>query len=112
MAVSGLASIILLWGSQSTLRGVIGFVLAVMSCPTLPLFGFPVSSSGSELLIVIASSAALWIALGYVAVRRSTSRAVAGWPEWRKEWLRLAIGVWIGSLLGFAVAAILLTIDF
>jgi hypothetical protein len=112
MAATGAASIIALWGSQSTARGLIGFVLAVVSCPTLPIFGFPLASGGAKWLAVIASSAAVWAAVGFVAARRSTTRAVAGWPEWRREWLRLAIGIWIGSFIGFAIAAIILTVDF
>lgn len=112
MAAAGLMSALVLWGSQSTVRGVIGFILAVVACPTLPIVGFPISSGVSKWLIAIASSAVLWMILGYVATRRSTKRAVAGWPEWRSEWLRLAVGVWIGSFIGFAIAAILLTVDF
>lgn len=112
MAIFGLLSSLFLWGSQSTLRGVIGFVLAILSCPTLPLFGFPVSSRGTMWIAVLISSAALWIAIGTLAARRATSRAVAGWREWRREWLRLAIGLWIGAFAGLAIAAILLTVDF
>lgn len=111
MAVSGLFSLLVLWGSQSTVRGLIGFVFAVIACPTLPLIGFPVSSGSGRWLLVIASSAALWAGLGVLAARRARSRAVAGWPEWRREWLRMAIGVWIGAFVGFAIAAIFLTVD-
>lgn len=112
MALSGLLSIVVLWGSQSTIRGIVGFVLAVMSCPTLPVFGLPMSTGTGRWLAAIASSALLWGVVGFIAARRSTTRAVAGWREWRREWLRLAIGVWVGSLVGFAIAAILLTVDF
>jgi hypothetical protein len=112
MAAAGVASMIALWGSQSTARGLIGFVLAVLSCPTLPVFGFPLATGSTKWLAVIASSAALWAAVGFVAARRSTTRAVAGWPEWRREWLRLAVGIWIGSFIGFAIAATILTVDF
>jgi hypothetical protein len=112
MTVVGIASMFVLWGSQSTLRGVIGFALAVVSCPTLPVFGFPLASGGTKWFAVIASSAALWALVGFIAARRSTTRAVAGWPEWRREWLRLAVGIWVGSFVGFAIAAIILTVDF
>ncbi|MFM8857360.1 MAG: hypothetical protein ACKOI2_09185 [Actinomycetota bacterium] len=112
MTVAGVASMLTLWGSQSTIRGLVGFVLAVLSCPTLPIFGFPLATGGGKWLAVIVSSAAVWMAVGFVAARRSTTRAVAGWPEWRREWFRLAIGIWIGSLIGFAIAAIILTVDF
>lgn len=112
MAIAGLMSMLVLWGSQSTLRGVIGFALAVLACPTLPLFGFPISTGGGRWLAVIASSAVLWASLGVLAARRATSRAVAGWSEWRREWLRTAIGVWIGAFIGFAIAAVVLTVEF
>lgn len=112
MAASGLLSILFLWGSQSTLRGIIGFALAIVSCPTLAAFGFPVTSSGSMWIAVVVSSAALWIAIGSLAARRATDRAVAGWREWRREWLRLAVGIWVGSVVGLAIAALLLTVDF
>lgn len=112
MAASGLASMLFLWGSQSTLRGVIGFALAIVACPTLAAFGFPVTSSGSMWIATVISSAVVWIAIGSLAARRATDRAVAGWREWRGEWLRLAIGIWIGSIVGLAIAALLLTVDF
>lgn len=112
MAITGILSALILWGSQSTIRGIIGFVLALMSCPTSVVFGFPVTTGGARWMAVIVSSAAIWAATGFVAARRSTSRAVAGWSEWRREWLRLAIGIWIGALVGLALAAILLTVDF
>ncbi len=112
MIAFGLMSMLVLAGSQSSVRGVIGFALAVFACPTLPLFGFPLSTGGGRWLAVIASSAVVWAALGHLAARRSTSRAVAGWPEWRREWLRLAIGVWVGAFIGFAIAAVVFTVDF
>lgn len=112
MTVSGLVSLVILWGSQSTLRGVVGFTLAIVSCPTLPIFGFPVTDGSIRWVAVLASSAAVWIAVGALASRRATSRAVAGWPEWRREWFRLAFGIWIGTLIGFAIAGVFLTVDF
>lgn len=112
MTVGGLVSVIALWGSQSTLRGLIGFALAIMSCPTLPIIGLPFVSGGMRWFVAIISSAVVWIAVGALSARRATSRAVAGWPEWRREWLRIAIGIWIGSFAGFVVAGILLAVDF
>lgn len=111
MTAFGCGAIIALWGSQSPLRGAIGFVLAVMACPTLPVLGFPVTTGSGSWAAVIATSAMVWMALGHLAGRRATSRPVAGWPEWRREWLRLAIGVWVGSLIGFAIAGVLLTVE-
>jgi lysylphosphatidylglycerol synthetase-like protein (DUF2156 family) len=111
MAAAGAASMLVLRGSQSTVRGLVGFVLAVVSCPTLPVFGFPLATGGAKWLAVIASSAAVWATVGFIAARRSTNRAIAGWREWRREWFRLAIGIWIGSLVGFAIAASILTVD-
>jgi hypothetical protein len=36
---------------------------------------------------------------------------VTSWPEWRREYVRLSIGVWAGALLGLGVAATLLSVN-
>ena len=106
-----LLSALLLVGSDSAWRGVPGFVLAVSALPTLPMTGIPVMGGGVRWSIAIVTSAIVWFVIGTVAARRSSSRAVASWPEWRREWLRLAIGVWLGALVGIAVAGTLLSVN-
>lgn len=112
MAGAGVLGSLVLWNSQSAIRGILGFALAIVSCPTLPLFGLPVTNGSGRWLGAIATSAVLWFGVGTLAARRSTVKAVAGWREWRREWLRLATGTWIGAFVGFAIAAIVLTVDF
>lgn len=110
MAVLGAISAVMLWGSQSTVRGIAGFVLAVLACPTLAIAGLPIRSGTSAWLIAVVSSALVWMVLGFVAARRSTLRAVSSWPEWRREWLRLAVGLWAGAFIGFGIAGALVLI--
>lgn len=106
----GLAAAVLLTGSESAWRGIPGFVLAIMSLPTLPLTGIPVMGGALRWLVAIVTSALVWVFLGVIAARRSTSRPLTGWREWRREWLRLATGVWVGALIGIGVAATFLSV--
>ena len=108
---TGLVAAILLTGSDSAWRGIPGFVLAIMSLPTLPLTGIPVMGGALRWLVAIVTSAIVWMFLGLVAARRSTSRPLTGWREWRREWLRLAVGVWAGALIGIGVAATFLSVN-
>ena len=107
----GLLAALLLLGSSSAVRGIPGFILAIVAIPTLPLFGVPVMGGTTRWLLAILTSAALWAFVGHVAAQRSTMRVASSWPEWRREWTRLSIGVWIGSMLGLGVAAIALGIN-
>lgn len=106
-----LVAAVLLVGSDSAWRGVPGFVLAIVALPTLPMTGIPVMGGGVRWIVAILSSAAIWFVIGAVAARRSSRRAVASWPEWRREWIRLAVGIWIGALVGIAVAGTVLSVN-
>lgn len=106
-----LVAALLLVGSDSVWRGVPGFVLAIVALPTLPMTGIPVMGGSVRWLVAIVTSAAVWFVVGTVAARRSSSRAVASWPEWRREWARLAIGIWAGALVGIAVAGTVLSVN-
>ncbi|MEY3617506.1 MAG: hypothetical protein RL726_204 [Actinomycetota bacterium] len=107
----GLVAAMLLVGSDSAWRGAPGFVLALASIPTLPVFGVPVMGGTIRWILAIATSLVLWFAIGTLAARRSTSRVVTSWPEWRREYVRLSIGVWAGALVGLGVAATLLSVS-
>lgn len=114
MATAGSIAIvaaILLVGSQSAWRGVPGFVLAIVALPTLPMTGIPVMGGTSRWFVAIASSAAVWFVVGAVASRRAASRPLSSWPEWRREWLRLAFGIWLGALVGIALAGTILSVN-
>lgn len=107
----GLVAAMLLVGSESAWRGAPGFILAVASIPTLPLFGVPVMGGTTRWALAVVTSSMLWFAIGTLAARRSTSRVVTGWPEWRREYVRLSVGVWVGALVGLAVAATVLSVN-
>ncbi len=109
--VMALVAAVLLVGSDSAWRGIPGFVLAIAAIPTLPMTGIPVMGGSLRWLLAIASSAVMWFVIGAVSARRSSSRAIASWPEWRREWLRLAVGVWAGALVGIAVAGTVLSVN-
>lgn len=102
--VSGIVGLVLLHGSTSTWRGLVGFVATLVAAPTAPVVGLPVVGGSGRWALALSSSAVLWCALGIVAARRSTRRMAASWPEWRKEWLRLAFGAWAGALIGIALS--------
>jgi hypothetical protein len=90
------------------LLGVIGFLLLVMAAPTLSVLGVPAVTSPVIYAAGAATSVVLWLVIGRLAARRATRRAVASWPEWRREFLPLAAGVWFGALLALALAAFVL----
>ena len=109
--VIGIFAALLLIGSSSAIRGIPGFILAIIAIPTLPLFGVPVMGGTVRWLLAIVSSAVLWAFVGRLAAQRSTIRAISSWPEWRREWTRLSVGVWVGAMFGLGVAAIALGIN-
>jgi hypothetical protein len=99
-AIGGL----LLWGSTSAARGLTGFIFLVMGVPVLPLLGVPAEGGSNRYLLAAVASVVLWLAIGWVAARRATRLAVAGWAEWRREYLPLAIGVWVGAAAALVIA--------
>ena len=109
--VIGIFAALLLIGSSSAIRGIPGFILAIIAIPTLPLFGVPVMGGTVRWLLAIVSSAVLWAFVGHLAAQRSTISAISSWPEWRREWTRLSVGVWVGAMFGLGVAAIALGIN-
>jgi hypothetical protein len=110
-ACIGIFAALLLIGSSSAIRGIPGFILAIIAIPTLPLFGVPVMGGTVRWLLAIVSSAVLWAFVGHLAAQRSTISAISSWPEWRREWTRLSVGVWVGAMFGLGVAAIALGIN-
>lgn len=108
-ALVGLAALAVLWGSDSPVRGVLGLVLAVAAAPLLPLFGAP-AVGGARVLAGIVASGVLWMVLGSWAARRATRTPVSSWPEWRREYRRLALGAATGGVLALVLAAVGLTL--
>lgn len=95
---------LLLWNSNSATRGLTGFVLLVMGAPVLPLLGVPAEGGSTRYLIAAVASGVLWLGIGWIAGRRAARLPVAGWAEWRREYLPLAIGVWVGAAAALIIA--------
>ncbi len=94
-------------GNDSTIRGVVGFLLAMFAAPMLLVAGVPLTSSNTARVAAVGASAAMWLLIGVVAARRATRRPVASWRDFWREYLWLAAGVWLG-VVGALVAANLL----
>jgi hypothetical protein len=105
--VLGLISWLLIRDNASTAKGVGGFVLGVLAAPGLLVAGIPLSST-SRYGPAILGSLALWLVLGAVAAWRATRRPVAGWWEFWREYLWLAIPTWVGVLAALLVANLVL----
>ena len=103
-AVLGALSMLLLRDNQTTVRGVLGFVTAVLAAPGLLVAGVPMAGSTGLYLAAAAASALMWLLVGAVASARATRRPVATWGDFWKEYLWLAGGVWLG-VFGSLVAA-------
>jgi hypothetical protein len=98
---------LLLRNNESTARGVLSFLFAVLAAPGLLVAGVPLSGSPGSHPLAIAGSVILWLALGVVASRRATREPAASWRDFWRDYLWLAGGVWIG-VVGALVAANLL----
>jgi hypothetical protein len=105
--VLGLLSWLLIRNSASTAKGVGGFVLGALAAPGLLVAGIPLSAT-SRYVPAILGSIVLWVALGALAAWRATRRPVAGWREFWREYLWLAIPTWAGVLAALLVANLVL----
>jgi hypothetical protein len=110
-SILALLAAMLLIGSESAWRGAPGFILAVAAAPTLPVFGVPVMGGTVRWTLAVLTSLVGWYAIGHLAAKRSTRRVVTSWPEWRREYVRLAVGVWFGAIVGLGVAATVLSVN-
>lgn len=91
-----------------SLFGMIGYLVLVIALPVLSIAGVPAVSALTSYIVATVVSAAIWFALGQISAIRATQRAIAGWPEWVREFRPLAIGVAIGAVLALALSAIVL----
>jgi hypothetical protein len=92
----------------SSLLGMVGYLVLVIALPVLSIAGVPAISTLASYTIATLASAAIWFGLGQVSAIRATRRAVAGWPEWVREFRPLAIGVAIGAVMALALSGIVL----
>ncbi len=101
----GALGLFLLRGNtDSTVRGVVGFLLAVLAAPGLLVAGAPLNSGTGVYAAAVIGSAVVWLLLTIVATRRATRTPVATWGDFWKEYLWLAGAVWLG-VVGALVAA-------
>ena len=102
--VLGVASLLLLRNNTSTVRGVLGFLTAVLAAPGLLVAGAPMKGGTGLYLAAAVGSVVLWVLIGIAATARATRRPVATWGDYWKEYLWLAGAVWLG-VVGALVAA-------
>lgn len=107
---AGLGAAVALWGSAVWWRGVVGVLLAVTAAPLLPVAGVPATNDTQRMVVAVMASAAVWWVLGWVAARRSTAVPGASWPEWRRDFGRLAVGFVLGGWAALALAAVVVGI--
>ncbi len=97
--VLGVLALLLLRGHSSLVRGVAGFLTAVFAAPGLLVAGVPLRSGRDVYLGAVVGSALLWMVLGAIAARRATRLPVASWRDFWREYLWLAVGVWLGVVV-------------
>ena len=97
--VLGAVALLLLRSHTSLVRGVAGFLAAVLAAPGLLVVGAPLRSGRGVYLAAIVGSAVLWMLIGAIAARRATRVPVASWRDFWREYLWLAIGVWLGVVV-------------
>lgn len=97
-ALLGAVGWVLLQSPSSTAKGVGGFALAVFAAPGLLVAGVPLSSGARTYLLAAVGSAVMWFVLGVIASRRATRRPVCSWRDFWREWMWLAVGVWVGVI--------------
>ena len=97
--ILGLISLLLLRGHTSLVRGVLGFVTAILAAPGLLVAGAPLRSGRSVYLGAVVGSALLWMIVGVIAARRATRMPAASWRDFWREYVWLAAGVWLGVVV-------------
>ena len=107
-ACLGVVALLLVHSNGGTVRGVLGFLLAVMAAPTLLVAGVPLASGTIVVLLALAAGALMWFALSTVAVRRATRTPVATWADFWREYAWLAGAVAAGAVLALVAANLVL----
>jgi hypothetical protein len=98
-AILGCISLLLLREHTSLFRGALGFLTAILAAPGLLVAGVPLRSGGGVYLGSVIGSAVLWMIVGAISARRATRSPAASWRDYWREYLWLAIGVWLGVVL-------------
>lgn len=107
-AVLGGLAWLALYENSSSIRGLVGFLLAVLAAPTLLVAGAPLTAGSATYAVAVLGSAVIWFAIGSVATKRATRSPVASWGDFWREFVWLAAGVWVGVVVSLAVIDLLL----
>jgi hypothetical protein len=99
----GVVSLLLLRGHTSIVRGVAGFVTAILAAPGLLVAGAPLRSGRAVYLGAVVGSALMWMIVGVIAARRATQIPAASWRDYWREYIWLAAGVWLGVVVALGV---------
>jgi hypothetical protein len=99
----GVVSLLLLRGHTSIVRGVAGFLTAILAAPGLLVAGAPLRSGRSVYVGAVVGSALLWMIVGVIAARRATRIPAASWRDYWREYIWLAAGVWLGVVVALGV---------
>lgn len=99
----GAVSLLLLRGHTSIVRGVAGFVTAILAAPGLLVAGAPLRSGRGVYLGAVVGSALMWMIVGVIAARRATQIPAASWRDYWREYIWLAAGVWLGVVVALGV---------
>lgn len=104
----GLLSVVARFHNESTVRGLLGFLLAVLAFPLLLVVGAPLTASGSATFFAIVGSLVVWGVFGLVAAKRATASPVASWRDFWHEFVWLAASVWAGVIVALVAANLVL----
>lgn len=104
MAVLGLVSAVILWASDATIAGAAGLWLGCAAAPMLLVFGAPFGDSDLY-PIAVALSVPVWLAVGWLAGRRTSRRPAPSWQIYAAELAQLSGAVLIGSGIALGLAS-------
>jgi hypothetical protein len=102
----GMISWVMLWALSGRLWSSVGLIGVVTAAPVLLLVGAPFGQE-SHYPWAVAASVGLWAVLGWWAARRATRVAVAGWPEFWREYTWIVIGLVAGALLALTAVSVI-----
>lgn len=94
---------VLLIALPGRITGLVGFALIIAAFPLLVAFGIPLSIGIVSITLGVATSLALWFALGQWAAHRATKDAVADWRDWWRTMWPLALAMALGGGGGFVL---------
>lgn len=96
-------------GSACVRPTLASYLLLLLAAPTSLLAGLPWFLHPLNVLVTVASSLLLWLALGRWAARRATDDVDATWGSYAGELAFMLAGVWGGIVVGLAVVGLWLS---